>query len=730
MAKLTLSDVSNLLGNPTSAQNTINNNSTLIEQALENTLSRDGRTPNQMGADLDMNNNDILNVGIVDTERLFLDGEEFKGLDPEDLEIIRDVSDAIKDGTLSNVVSQGNVPIYATVIGMPSVSVPSAINAIRVNGYYTVGDGGGALYIKVNDEPVHAGKFQTMDGAWWEIAKGPISSKTFGARMDGSDDAAAVNNALQFSAAKGLPVKDGSGTLSAGQTIVFPNGARWEGNNYQTFVKRLTGHTGALLKTENFDALTGTNDAFAAGVPERISVTGITFDGNYQNPARTAYVQAAGEGLRVYARKISLHVRVFNTPGVGIWVECPGGNGPTPLQPGFSREADICLYTHQTQYEGVVWKGPPDVKIGWILQADAGSRLVADQLNGKVSSPNYGAVNGGKTDGVVFDGRGAEITAIHCFGNFAGGGFDWRNGGRINADLIMVESCYFGGASIAGAAQGMISKFDIHRTGGFSGDATADFIYKGVGGNNYGLEIGTLASYRQDAANLGSRNNVEISGNFLNIGNVKIDNGSTATAGHGIFIDMDNAAWVTIGGGEIARCKGTAPDGLASSAVYRKGTETGSMLSIKANVRDCDVVFRSDGAPYVEEVDLQYYLNAGQLPFVGTVRTNITQEWNIRGRLGATRKVSHFEGAPNEAIFDPTLTTKQTLTIPHNLIHAPGFGRYQVTGILDTPSSMTAGRVGFVQVVGADDTNITVEVQMATANGSNTAPRVTIQAEL
>jgi cytoskeletal protein CcmA (bactofilin family) len=61
MAKLTLADLSSL-ENQTSAISTINANSALIETALENTLSRDGTSPNAMEANLDMNNNRILNL--------------------------------------------------------------------------------------------------------------------------------------------------------------------------------------------------------------------------------------------------------------------------------------------------------------------------------------------------------------------------------------------------------------------------------------------------------------------------------------------------------------------------------------------------------------------------------------------------------------------------------------------------------------------------------------------
>jgi hypothetical protein len=47
MAKLVTSDLVNL-SNETSTVNTINNNFTAVETALENTLSRDGTSPNTM----------------------------------------------------------------------------------------------------------------------------------------------------------------------------------------------------------------------------------------------------------------------------------------------------------------------------------------------------------------------------------------------------------------------------------------------------------------------------------------------------------------------------------------------------------------------------------------------------------------------------------------------------------------------------------------------------------
>lgn len=69
MAKLVLADLTNL-ENQTSAVTTINNNMALIETAIENTLSRDGTSPNEMEENLDMNSNRILNLpaAVDDTE--------------------------------------------------------------------------------------------------------------------------------------------------------------------------------------------------------------------------------------------------------------------------------------------------------------------------------------------------------------------------------------------------------------------------------------------------------------------------------------------------------------------------------------------------------------------------------------------------------------------------------------------------------------------------------------
>lgn len=65
MAKLTLTDIFNTLAG--SIISAFNNNNTAIENAIENTLSRDGTGPNEMNAQLDMNSNKIINLPAATT---------------------------------------------------------------------------------------------------------------------------------------------------------------------------------------------------------------------------------------------------------------------------------------------------------------------------------------------------------------------------------------------------------------------------------------------------------------------------------------------------------------------------------------------------------------------------------------------------------------------------------------------------------------------------------------
>ena len=64
----------NLIGSGYASKDLLNNNFGALRDAFDNTLSLDGSTPNAMGADLDMNSNDILNADVVNAKAIRVDG--------------------------------------------------------------------------------------------------------------------------------------------------------------------------------------------------------------------------------------------------------------------------------------------------------------------------------------------------------------------------------------------------------------------------------------------------------------------------------------------------------------------------------------------------------------------------------------------------------------------------------------------------------------------------------
>ncbi len=89
------------------------------------------------------------------------------------------VAEAAAGGLLSNFSSRSEVEV--TII-------PTLVSFLRTAGYYAAGDGGGALYKHSASEPIHAGKVQSSDGAWWELSETRPNVLMFGADNSGTHD--------------------------------------------------------------------------------------------------------------------------------------------------------------------------------------------------------------------------------------------------------------------------------------------------------------------------------------------------------------------------------------------------------------------------------------------------------------------------------------------------------------------------------------------------------------
>ncbi|MCF6109006.1 hypothetical protein [Mesorhizobium muleiense] len=90
------------------------------------------------------------------------------------------------------------IGFYETYVGMSLEVVPSTLNIVELSGYWVAGDGGGATYRRAVSEPAHDGKFQSADGAWWELNRSEVTVKMFGAIEYSTDSYEQIQSFLNY----------------------------------------------------------------------------------------------------------------------------------------------------------------------------------------------------------------------------------------------------------------------------------------------------------------------------------------------------------------------------------------------------------------------------------------------------------------------------------------------------------------------------------------------------
>lgn len=148
MAKIVLDDLTNLQ-NETSAVSTINVNNQRIENALENTLSRDGTTPNQMSASLDMNTNRILNLPLPLQDTEPVRKGEFDQLAEDTVGI------AVRAEDAAQLADQSATEAAASAVEAAASALESAVQAEKLRSSSTtsiaIGTGSKVFTVDSND---------------------------------------------------------------------------------------------------------------------------------------------------------------------------------------------------------------------------------------------------------------------------------------------------------------------------------------------------------------------------------------------------------------------------------------------------------------------------------------------------------------------------------------------------------------------------------------------------
>lgn len=134
----------------------------------------------------------------------WFDGSTVAGFDlPAGQVLAADPATGELVGLIPGFAVSAEVLSFPTRLAAALTTIGGSATFLRTAGWLTAGDGGGALYKKAVAEPDHAGKFQSADGAWWELAEAFATPAMFGC-LGLSDDAVRLQGALEWSADHGV----------------------------------------------------------------------------------------------------------------------------------------------------------------------------------------------------------------------------------------------------------------------------------------------------------------------------------------------------------------------------------------------------------------------------------------------------------------------------------------------------------------------------------------------
>ncbi|OEI83733.1 hypothetical protein GRI33_06320 [Brucella sp. BO3] len=196
------------------------------------------------------------------------------------------------DLAVASIIGQAGpieVPFYDTRVAASFAKVKQTINVLRVGGFSLPGDGGASQYKRVSVEPSHPGKFQTVDGAWWELTGVDIDVRQFGAKGDNAtDDTDAFAHAFAYcemqaqlyGGAQSLYIPRGQyrvSTIVYSPSVYTPIKIYGDGPD-ATIIRSLPGSVDPVLK------INGSSPTFFHG---HIEVSDLTLDG-YDKTASSA----------------------------------------------------------------------------------------------------------------------------------------------------------------------------------------------------------------------------------------------------------------------------------------------------------------------------------------------------------------------------------------------------------------------------------------------------------
>lgn len=236
------------------------------------------------------------------------------------------------------------------------------------------------------------------------------------------DNSVYINHAIDFlSNSGGGIINLPSGTIWIKKSIVLKTDVKLCGVGMgATILKMADNCNQTVVKSENFDDLTGTSEWNGDKVPKRFGIESLCVDGNKKGSTEES------NGVEFYGKRYLIEdITIVDCKGIGLYSEC-SSKGGQPMDWNALPEANIkSLWISGCNREGMIFRGPHDTHIGEVM------------VNGAASLPDVDAVRF-EWKGGVYDGA-CDINMIHAY-QAKGRGIYTEC--KIKANFLIGDSCW------------------------------------------------------------------------------------------------------------------------------------------------------------------------------------------------------------------------------------------------------------------------------------------------